>query len=385
MNYLKIAEDCKKFPQETTALIAEGLKAGHIKSSEFNATDAFVSFFGYDRFSNLRASESASVAKVFQEAGAVMTTAFQNISQQFLSNIFMEAYQIPERIFMQMIPTVKTNRKFDRRAGISHVGDEFTTVDEGKNYPLVGVSEDWFDTPEVKKRGAVVRITKETIIFDETNLVVDHVKFLGDWLGVNHEKRAIDCLIDENTTAHRYNWKGTVYGSYVDTPWDNLSASTPLTDYNSLDTAFRVLESIVDPQTGEVQSVTGKHLIVARTKFNAAHNAIAPMVKNTTPGYATTGNPVQSEIPNPVLKALGGAPTVLCSPLVATRLGTQTTWFLGDITKYAEYREVWPVTFDTMAAGTQLGFDADIVQQFKASSMGAYGVKQPRAMVKCTA
>ncbi len=220
-------------------------------------------------------------------------------------------------------------------------------------------------------------------------MVVDRVKFLGDWLGVNKEKRAIDCVIDGNTLAHRYNWQGTVYASYVDTPWDNLSASTPLTDYKNLDTARQLLMGILDPQTGEPQNVSVKHLIVCPEKFADANIAIAPEVSVATPGYATSANPVRQTIPNP-MRTAGFTPSIVSSQLLKTRMTAAsivtTSWFVGDIGAYAEYKEVWPDTFEQLGSmGRKDEFDKDIVQQFKASGMGAFRVKQPRKMVKATA
>lgn len=386
MNVKKLVEGFKLDPKAAASGLADGLKQKHIKPGEFNATELFIECFGYDEFRHYRAHEHYTSAQVFKEAGPVMTTSFQNISQQFLAGTFMEAYDIPERPFTRLIPTVGTKRKYERIAGVTHVGDENDVVEEGKSYPLVGVAEDWVDTPEVKKRGSMVQITKETIIFDETGKVVDHCSFLGEWLGVNQEKRAIDCLIDGNTTAHRYNWQGTVYASYVDSPWDNLVASNALADYTDLDAAFLALSAIEDPATGEPQNVSMKHLVVPMGLVNTAYHAISPMVKATTPGYATSGVPVQTEIGNPLLAKIGGPPQVLFSQLLNKRLAAAsiatTAWFTGDITKYAEYREVWPISFTTYGEMGQLNFQQDIVWQGKASGMGAYRVKQPRAMTR---
>ena len=389
MNVKKLVEGFKLDPAKAAEGLADGLKQNHIRPSEFNATELFIECFGYDEFKHYRAHDNYTTAQVLREAGPVMTSSFQNISQQFLAADFMKAYSIPTAVFTQLIPTVKTTRKYERIAGITHVGDEADVVEEGKSYPLVGVSEDWTDTPEVKKRGKIAQITKETIIFDETGKVVEHCKYLGKWLGVNQEKRAIDCLIDGNTTAHRYNWQGTVYASYVDTPWDNLAASNALADETDIDNAFQLLSAIEDPATGEPQDVSLKHVIVPVGLVNKAYYALAPMVRATIGGFATSGDPKQMEINNPVLAKIGGAPGVLSSQLLNKRMTAAsiatTTWFAGDVTEYAEYREVWPVTFTQFGAGGQLENQNDIVVQFKASGMGAYRVKQPRAMTKNTA
>ena len=384
MNISKLVEGFKADPLKASEGLKQGLAAKYINPTELNLTELFIECFGYGEYKHYKANQGYTTAQVLAEAGPIMTTSFQNISQQFLSATFMDAYSIPTAVFSSKIPTVKTTRKYERIAGVTHVGDEADVVEEGKSYPLVGVAEDWVDTPEVKKRGMMAQITKETITFDETGLVVERVRYLGEWLGINQEKRAIDCLIDGNTVAHRYNWQGAVYASYVDTPWDNLVASNGLTDYRDIDDAYLNLSAIEDPATGEPQNVTMRHLVVPMGLVNAAYLAIAPMVKGTTPGYATSANPAQAEIGNPVLAKIGGAPEVLSSQLLNKRLTAAsiatTTWFTGDIGGYAEWREVWPTSLDQFGAMGQLSFQQDIVQQFKASQMGAYRVKNPRKM-----
>ena len=270
-------------------------------------------------------------------------------------------------------------------AGVGHVGDEAAIVDEGKAYPLVGMSEDWRDTPQVRKRGMLAQITKETIIFDETGLVVERVKKLGEWLGISREKRAIDCIIDGNTTDHRYNWQNTVYASYqTSTPWVNSKTSNGLTDYKNIDAARQQLMAITDPQTGEPQNVKVRHLIVTPENYAQANVALAPEVSVATPGYATSSNPVRGTIKNPMLEYFGVTPVILSSQLLKSRMTsasqTTTDWLLGDIGGYAECREVWPETFEQFGDMGILYQQQDVVQQFKASCMNAFAVKNPRRL-----
>ena len=215
----------------------DALRLKHLNAQEFSARELMIECFGYRETMDYAGSSGYSFGQLKEVAGAVSTSAFLNISNQYMASTFLDAYEIPEMYFSKLIPTVKTNRRWERVGGVGQIGDEAQTIAEGKAYPLVGPAEDWRNTPEVEKRGIAAAITKETILFDETNLVVQRIGEIGKWLGVNHEKRAIDCIVDENTTKHRYQWKGTTYGSYVDTPWDNLLASTPFVDYKTFDTA----------------------------------------------------------------------------------------------------------------------------------------------------
>lgn len=370
---------------------AESLSSGSYFESRMNFQKLFAHCFGHGTMDRYCSQDGYTFAEVMQESGPITTAAFQNISQQFLGSTYLKAYSIPTQVFTPLIPSVPTDRRFERLAGVGHVGDEFDgIVEEGKEYPEVGVSEDWVDTPQVLKRGRKASITKETVKFDETGLVVERVRTMGKWLGVNREKRAVDCVCDTNTLAHRFIWQGSTYASYQSsTPWINVKTSTALTDYKSLDAARQVLMAITDPQTGEPQDIDIKHLVVAPEVQMQAAVALAPMVAVATPGYATSGNPVRGQIENPVIKAMGGVPQIVSSQYVYSRLNTAsvatTTWFLGNISEYAEYREAFPDSFEQFGTMGQVAFDRDIIIQFKASGMGAYRVKQPRAMLKATA
>lgn len=409
MNYKLLVKDAAAAYESDQSLIREGkgekatalsgwkkamgesLSSGHFSEGAISFRKLFKHCFGDEETDHYCARDGYTFRQVMEAAGPIMTAAFQNISQQFTAATYLKAYSVPTSVFTPLIPTVPTDRRFERIVGVGHVGDEFDgIVAEGKEYPEVTVSEDWVDTPEVLKRGRKASVTKETVKFDETGLVLDRCKFLGKWLGVNREKRAVDCIIDGNTTAHRYIWQGTTYGSYQSsTPWVNVKTSTSLTDYKSIDAARQVLLAITDPQTGEPQDIDVRHLVVAPELQMQARVALAPEVSVATPGYATSSNPVRGTIPNPVLGAIGGAPQIVSSQYVYTRLTAAsvatTSWFIGNITEYAEYREAFPDTFEQFGVMGQLQFDRDIIIQFKASGMGAYRVKQPRAMLKATA
>jgi hypothetical protein len=383
----ELKHESREYRESASTGLANAFKEKQITPQNINFTELFIDCFGYEAYEDYGASEDATFQTVKETAGAITTASFQNISQQFIAAIFMEAYDIPTQVFTKLIPTVPTKRRFERVVGVGHIGDEFDDiVDEGKEYALVGVSEDWRDTPQVRKRGKKAAITKEVIIFDETGLVVERVRMIGEWFGINQEKRAIDAVIDENTTHHRYNWQNTVYATYqTSTPWINSITSTPLVDYTSIDTARQRLMEITDPQTGEPQNVDIKDIIVPPSLQLAAQFAIGGVVTKSVGGFATSGNLNRTEIPNPIQSFIGGPPRIISSNLLNSRTAVDTGWYVGDIAKAVEWREVWPVTMVTMGAGTQKEFDQDIVQQFKASGMGAFSVKQPRKLLKLAA
>jgi hypothetical protein len=319
--------------------------------------------------------------RIMEAIDAVDTSAFSNISGQLMYSAIMEKYQAPEFVFTKLIPTQPTSFNGEKIPGLGQIGDKAEVVGEGQQYPLVGFGEDWVETPLTTKRGMICPITKEAIFFDRTGQILDRGREVGYWLAVNKEIRAIDCVIDENTTAHRYKWRGTSYATYqTSTPWDNVTASNALVDWTDFDADRQTGNGLIDPNTGMPIVMAVQDVVVTDQLLWTANRLTSPgQMTVTVPGYATTGNPTQYTTSNPVTGL-----RVHSSVLLATRLATDTDWFVGDIGGYAKYMENWPITVVQAPPNSSEDFHRDIVAQFKVSERGAYAVVQPRKMRKST-
>lgn len=316
------------------------------------------------------------------EADTVNTAAFSNITGQIVYTKVMDAYQSELFQFTQLIPTFSTPFNGEKIGGIGQIGDKSENVGEGEEYPTVGVNEDYIETSPTKKKGLIVPVTKEIIFFDRTGLLMKRCSDVGNALGIQREKKAIDCVIDENRTDHRYKWKGTTYATYQSSsPWDNVTASNALVDWTDIDAAEQTLASIVDPNTGEPILMVPKHLIVTRQLLASARRVVnATEITVVTPGYATSANPTETKTTNPV-----GNYQIISSQMLAGRLATDTDWFLGDVSRAFAYMENWPMTVVQAPANSEQEFTRDIVMRFKASERGEYTTMDPRYMGKCTA
>src|SRR3990167_9322330 len=94
----------------------------------------------------------------------------------------------PEEYPVQaLIPTQTTQFSGEKIAGIANLGDLAEVVDENTDYPLMGTGEDYIETPETKKRGFIVPITKEAIFFDRTGELLNKCGKVGDSLRLNKE------------------------------------------------------------------------------------------------------------------------------------------------------------------------------------------------------
>lgn len=324
-----------------------------------------------------------SGAGLIEAAGAITSSDFSSITGQIVYSRMMEDLAAEDFPFQALIPTQSTQFSGEKIPGIAGLGDQAEVVAENDEYPLVGTGEDYIETPATTKRGFIVPITKEALFFDRTGMVLQKAGAVGESLRLNKEKRAINCLIDENSAASKYKWRGTTYDTYVNTPWDNLDAGHTggLVDWSDIDEYNQVLNAITDPNTGEPVMVEADTLIVTKQL-----ELVALRIRNATEitvhagGYATSGNLSETRLANP----MGGAFTVVTSRQLAARMATDTTVYYGNPRKAFVYMENWGITVTQAPAGNSDDFNRDIVTKFKCSERGQYATIEPRVMLKST-
>ena len=312
---------------------------------------------------------------------AVDTAAFANITNQLLSSIMREPLVGEEMPFTNLIPTRQTRWNGEKIGSIANIGDIGQVVDELAPYPKAGMSEDWIETPKTTKRGVIIEVSKEAIFFDLTGDILTRARQVSMGLAIGREKRAIDCLIDENRTTHRYKWRGTSYATYqTSTPWDNVTASNALVDWSDIENANQTFNGLLDPMTGEPVMIEPKLLICTKDLEQTARrilNATGLVVH--VGGFPTSGNPSQTAWKNPY------SFDILSTRRLASRLATDTDWFYGDPARAFAYMENWARTTAEAPVNSKDEFERDVAIAVKASERGEYVVLEPRFMSKSTA
>ncbi len=367
--------------------LEEALRTKQIRIGDFSVRKLFEEFVpnGRELLESYAPGAGQTSTELRETASVVSSSQFAKINGQLLITAVMEGYEQEDFVFTRMIPTVQTQFSGERIPGITVIGDEALAVDEGRPYPKAGVSQTYIDTPATTKRGMMIDVTKEAIFFDRTGFLAERCREVGKHLGLNKEKRAIDCIIDENVTDHRYRWRDQTIATYGDNSgthsWDNLAATNGLVDWTDIDAAEQLFASMLDPDTGEPILMTPTTLIVTRQNLFTARRIVnATEVIVQTPGFATSGNPTETKAANPVSNY-----TIATSNQLSARMATKTSWFLGDPAKAFRYMENWPITVVQAPANSEAEFTLDVVQRFKASERGAFATMEPRAMVKNTA
>jgi hypothetical protein len=375
--------------------VADLFRAKQIRPQEIDLGRLFAECFGYRTFCECRrhpGEQGYGVSDVMRQAlteaaGATTTAAFLNIGGQFMYQTVLDGYQSEELVFSPLIPEAQASTlDGEKIPGITEVGDEAAFRDEGDPYALAGVGENWIFTPTIRDQGMILPATWEAFFNDKTGQLAERLNGAGKWMGVRREKAAIDCVVDENVTTHRYNWRGNVIASYNDNTgthtWDNLAASNALVDWTDVDAAEQVLNAITDPFTGEPILIEPKHLIVTKQLEQTARRVLsATEIRVATPGYATSGNPTQTNQANPYLNKY----EVKTSRLLASRMATDTSWFLIDAGKYAKCMIAEKFGVQQAPPNSHDEFTRRIVTQVRVNERFAYVVVEPRVGVKNTA
>jgi hypothetical protein len=385
--------------QGTTAVrqeLGRALKAKQLRPTDFSLRALAESFLSREFVDNLHPKRGSWGApgvtfQSFLEAdgGAVAWHDFTNITGQIFFNYLKEAYEMEEFVFSKLVEIRQTDiLDLERIPGVSPIGDEFTVIPEGGEYPNFGVTEDFIDIPYKQKRGGIVPVTKEAIFADRTGMLLERCRKLGWWLGWNREKRIIDALIDEGPGAksatlggHRYRWRNQDYptfGTPPTTPWTNVVSGNGLVSWVSIQTAWLTLAQITDPFTGEPILIKPTHLIVTPDLEATAWRILnATNVQTHVGGYATSGNLQDIHAPSPV-QAIFGNLQIASSRLLRVRSALATDWWLTNPKKQVAYFAAWDVTTEEAPANNADMWRRDIVFQFKASEMGAAATLEPR-------
>lgn len=390
---ISLARDIRRLTEaHGDAAVVEGLandlEAKKVRPEDFSIRALFEELIEDGReLVRMMAPRKSGGFSLMEAGDAVSSGHFANITGQILYTKVLEKYQAEDFVFSKNIQTIPTEFNGEKIPGVADIGDQAQIVEEGQPYPLAGVTEDWIETPQTKKRGLIVPVTREAIFFDRTGLVLQRAGEVGTALGLNKEKRAIDCVIDENTTSHRYRWRGTTYATYQTTaPWDNVTASNGLADHANIGAMEQTFAAILDPNTGEPIIMMPNTIVVVpalRATLWKALNTIA--VLTATGGFNASATVTHSTSDSPIGKHefSAGGYRAITSRLLPSRLNTDTDWFMGDMDAFA-YMQNWPLTVTQAPSNSEPEFTQDIVVRYKADERGAYAVLDPRKFGKST-
>lgn len=341
------------------------------------------------KYQNVILGREKPTGLALTEAGQpVVSTTFSNITGQLMFSEIRRGFEAEEFVFGPLLPVMRSKIKGTETVpGITPIGEQSQAVNEGQEYPSVGINEEYFTLPQAVKRGMKIEITEETLFFDLTGLIVSRAAEIGRFLGLKREIEVCDIIIGQTNNYIRNGTSTNTFltaGAYV-----NNQTSMDLVDWTDIEGAELLLMGILDPTTGyPITRGSRRDLIVMPARKWTAKRIVN--ATETRSGDITTGSGHQTVAGNPLNGEFSDI-RVLSSQLLYERVldgpesetaKAQAGWFWGDLAETYGWKELWPLEVFQQGPENNLGFERDVVLRYKARYYGVPFVKEPRRMTR---
>ena len=374
-------DGCEAFVDDFT----EMLESKTYKASDFDLPAVAQEFLGEEVLRAMnpsRKSGNIAFAHLREASDAVSTAAFSNITGQLVFNMVKEAYETAPLLHMELADTVKTTfLDGEKIPGIGPMGDNAEAIGEGKEYPMVGLNEEYIQTPATEKDGFIVPVTREAVIADRTGILMERAAETGRWLAINKEKKVLDTCLGVTNTYIRNGTASNTFltaGSYI-----NDKTGNALVDWTNIEQLELLFDAITSPNTGEPIMVHPDTIVVPTALYWTACRIVKATQIRFGDG-ASNSTASYSEVPLTMGYRARNI-KVLSSPYVKQRTNSSTKWFYGQPKKAFKYMEVWGIEQQTAPAMTYEDWHRDIVAQYKVSLRGIPAITDPRYMSRSAA
>lgn len=330
------------------------------------------------------------------EAGLGVTpTQFANISVYnssvagLLEAKALEVYDRPEWIGDNFVTNVPTRKRTEKFIGLVESGDEDVTRKPLKPHARASIDERYQTTPETVNRGIAIEVAVESIMFDETGLVMQYCEGVTERVRKRKELAILDLVLG---ITNNYTYMGTSYNTYVASggSWVNIVASNPLVDWRDVDEAMQLFADMTDPHNSEPIVITAKQVLVMPQSATSAAMTLTATQYERQAGAdgdgqlrMTTGNPILGQF-----QLMPTSPWLYNRARAATGLNLSEAnakglWFLGDFKKAFAYMENFPLTITRANPSDYEMADRRIAAAIFLDEMGIPAVMEPRYVVKC--
>lgn len=386
----KLKKITESHGRDTTAkVLTEAVRERKIDPRRISLRRLAESYMGENWAEHL--TRAVRTGRVTESAEAVDTSGFQAITGQLLVNEIKDKYKLVAWLgdtLTTTIPVTNGNLGEQTVPYLSDVVDMGEIVQQGMPYPQTSFKGQFIKYPSIQKVGRICSVTMEAIYSDLTGQILDSAKSVATLLGLTREEAILRVVYG---LVNTHNWNGTVYNTYNTTGnWVNKLLSFELTDWTSINKLEQLFVNINDPVLGKPIMVEPKDMLVMPAKRYTAKNILhATEVRQTVPGFATSGIPITEVSPNPLDRTYAVISTPNAFNIV-TREGGKTAdqandiVILGDFKKAFCWREAKPLQVVEAPANNPLDFHNDIVLAVKASYMGTAGITDPRYVVYAT-
>ena len=319
----------------------------------------------------------------------IPSTAFPNLTGQLIISAMVEQFEQPDLIGDRLVRVQNTRLVTELIPGISPFGNQIREVAENGPYPQGGMVEVYQQTGRTKKRGLIVQVTKEAIFHDQTGMILDQARDVGENMALDKEERILDAVVGANDANTLYNWNGTSYNTYLTSGLYTNAGTTTLSDWTDLDECHQLWVDMTDPSTGKRIRIRPTALLVVPHLAAKAWQIMNATFSGHESDPSSALNQ-QMRAGNPITGVYGGVP-VLTSHILYDRLlkrvQTNTTkaktfWWYGAFDKAFVYRQNWGLQVSQSAANADAAFYNDVDMAFKVSEKAEVFVKEPRHVIR---
>lgn len=248
---------------------------------------------------------------------ALASPGFATVTTALLASKAIEGYNTVDGLVGDfLVQPYNSKLKTEKFAGFTFP-DGIADVAEGAVYPDATMTDKFVGDAAFSKRGVLVRITEEAILFDQTGQILQRANMVGEALRVDREKMILGSIADEATQLVYYpsGVNAALYGG------TNSIANT-LTDFTDLQNASIKLAAQVTETSEPIVNLdlAPRVLLVPKALEWTAWRIInSTMVQLRTP--TTTSDFVQ-QTPNPFA---GGV--IYSSAILDTLTSGTTRWY----------------------------------------------------------
>lgn len=353
-------------------------------------------------------------AEILREAGeGVDLSAFSAITGQIAFNTIGKGWNNAEFVGDQLFAPYPTQFSGEKIPWLSNVfgatpGDG--DIHPQMPYPETTLGPRWINTPRVFKKGGILSLSLEFILFDRTGQAqaAETLEKLGKGIRYQKEYMQLRVFMGYNPTGplttnasgqYAYNLNGVAYGPYLTAGanYVNAQGSTPLTDYTSVNNSLYLRSKILDPDTGRpiVYGPPDDLFVMPFAMMNAKRILTATGTQTIFPGYSAAspaapgnvkiegGNPVDwkinlmtSPIAYQILLQATIDPAGNAGAVTSTKANAY--WFSGQFKEALRYAEIFAFRTEQAAPQNIRQFEQDMQVRVKCSEMGVPFWYDPR-------
>lgn len=328
--------------------------------------------------------------RVFTESNpGLNSNAFQTITGELISASVIEGYDNTDGLIGDRLVRVQQAKMRNQKiAGFTALAGPLE-VKEGMPYEETAFDEKYVTTRESKK-GRIVSLNEELVLFDQTGEVRRRAMELGMQCRHERERTIVRGAIDAdastvpvyrpdgtgetlyNTDGSNYNYIGS--GNTTSTSFNTASGLVDHTDIEHI-RKYRALEVKDDRIDGTQRAITGINsgltLLVPESKVGVALNIFNAGL------IASTASSIETQFANPVRSIVK---EVLSSPIL-DEVSTDD-YFCGNFARQFLWTEIWPIQTFTQAADSEAAFERDVVFRYKVRYFGGISALDSRWVTK---